>query len=72
MPSLLRDVALLWTGSEPQALVNVDLVDSLAPLSDVYGGSRGVKAFDSVGGALDALERHVNPKVVADWLACRL
>ncbi len=72
MPSLLRDIALLWTGSEPQALVNVDLVDSLAPLADVYGGSRGVKAFDSVGRALDALERHVNPKIVADWLACRL
>ena len=72
MPSLLRDVALLWTGSEPQALVNVDLVDSLVPLSDVYGGSRGVKAFESVGRALDAVERHVNPKVVADWLACRL
>ena len=72
MPSLLRDVALLWAGSEPQAVVNVDLVDSLAPLSDIYGGSRGIKAFESVGRALDAVERHVNPKVVADWLACRL
>jgi DNA polymerase-3 subunit delta' len=72
MPSLLRDVALLWTGSEPQAMVNADLVDSLVPLSDIYGGSRGVEAFESVGRALDAAERHVNPKVVADWLACRL
>ena len=33
MPSLLRDVALLWTGSEPQAMVYEELVDSLVPLT---------------------------------------
>ena len=71
LTSLLRDVELLAAGST-QSLANADVVDSLTTLSRTYGGARGVKAFASVGTALDAVERNVSPKVVADWLACQL
>lgn len=71
LTSLLRDVELLAAGST-QGLANADVRDGLKTLSRTYGGARGVKAFASVGTALDAVERNVSPKVVADWLACRL
>jgi len=72
MTSLLRDMELLAAGSELQELANADIIDGLRTLSRTYGGARGVKAFASVGTALDAVERNVSPKVVADWLACQL
>jgi DNA polymerase-3 subunit delta' len=71
LTSLLRDVELLAAGST-QGLANADVRDGLKTLSRTYGGARGVKAFASVGTAQDAVERNVSPKVVADWLACRL
>lgn len=72
MASLLRDIELLAVGSEAQGLANADVVDGLRILTRTYGGSRGVAAFAAVGTALDAVERNVGPKVVADWLACQL
>ena len=72
MASLIRDMELLAAGSETQELANADVVDGLRTLSLTYAGSRGVEAFASVGTALDAVERNVSPKVVADWLACQL
>ena len=71
LTSLLRDAELLAAGST-QGLANTDVVDGLKTLSRTYGGARGVTAFASVGTALDAVERNVSPKVVADWLACHL
>jgi DNA polymerase-3 subunit delta' len=71
LTSLLRDVELLASGST-QGLANADVRDGLENLSRTYGGERGVQAFALVGTALDAVERNVSPKVVADWLACRL
>jgi len=70
--SLLRDVELLASGADGAALANADVEDRLRDLSPTYGGPRGVQAFAAVGRALDAVERNVSPKVVADWLACHL
>ena len=66
-----RDVELLAAGST-EGLANTDVVDGLKTLSRTYGGARGIKAFASVGTALDAVERNLSPKVIADWLVCQL
>ena len=71
LTSLLRDVELVAAGST-KGLANTDVVDGLKTLSRTYGGVRGVKAFASVGTALDAVERNLSPKVIADWLVCQL
>lgn len=71
LTSLLRDIELLATGT-PTHLANAEVIDRLKPLARTYGGKRGVEAFASVGAALDAVERNVSPKVVADWLACQI
>ena len=72
LTTLLRDSALLATGCDRRGLANTDVGDGLAGLSRTYGGARGLKAFAAVGRALDAVDRNVSPKVVADWLACQL
>ena len=71
LTSLLRDIELLAAGARTQ-LANADVVDRLKPLARTYGGTRGVQAFASVGAALDAVDRNVSPKVVADWVACQI
>lgn len=71
LTSLLRDVELLAAGSTKE-LANTDVVDGLKTLSRTYGGARGIKAFASVVTALDAVERNLSPKVIADWLVCQL
>ena len=70
--SLLRDVALVATGSDRGTLANADMGDGLESLARVYGGVRGVEAFGAVDRALEAVETNVSPKVVADWLAFQL
>ncbi len=70
--SLVRDVELLSAGSDSAALANGDIADRLEPMARTYGGARGVAGFAAVGRALDAVDRNVSPKVVADWLACQL
>ena len=72
LTSLVRDVELLSVGSDAAALANADIADRLEPLSPAYGRTRGVDGFAAVGRALEAVERNVSPKVVADWLACHL
>ncbi len=71
MSSLLRDVELLATGSDPAGLANADVQDELGRLH-AYKGDRGIRAFQAVDRALDALDRNTNAKLVADWLLLQL
>ncbi|MCY4633938.1 MAG: AAA family ATPase [Acidobacteria bacterium] len=71
LASLLRDVAAVAAGAAVP-LANADLDAALRDLAGVWGGARGPRAFAAVDEALDAVERNVSPKVVADWIACRL
>jgi DNA polymerase III subunit delta' len=72
MSSLLRDVGLVSTGSDPGALANTDLRDDLEKLSTRFPYDRSVRAFNAVDQALEAIERNVSPKNVADWLVLQL
>ena len=72
LASLLRDVTLLASGADRAALANPDLQDLFAPLARPAAARWGVTAFAAVDEALEATERNASPKVVADWIACRL
>lgn len=72
LASLLRDTALVASGGDRVTLANIDLPDRLDPLSRVFDSTRGVKGFAVVDEAIAAAEGNVSPKVVADWVACRL
>ena len=72
LASLLRDVTLLASGADRAALANPDLQDRFAPLARPAAARWGVTAFAAVDEALEATERNASPKVVADWIACRL
>lgn len=69
LAALLRDVAAVSAGVQ---LANADLDGSLRELAATWGGARGPRAFAAIDEALDAVERNASPKVVADWVACRL
>ena len=71
LAALLRDVALVAAGAGEQP-ANADLDGSLRELAAMWTGARAPRAFAAVGEALDAVDRNVSPKVVADWVACRL
>ncbi|MYK88688.1 MAG: AAA family ATPase [Acidobacteria bacterium] len=71
LASLLRDIAAVAAGAAVP-LANADLDGALRDLAGAWGGARGPRAFAAVYEALDAVERNVGPKVVADWVACRL
>ena len=72
MASLLRDVGLLANRADPVTLANADLQDDLRRLAGAYDSERSMRAFGAVDRALAALDRNVNPKVVADWLVLQL
>lgn len=69
--ALLRDAAALSAGAGGQ-LANADIDGDLRELAATWGGARGPRAFAAVAEALDALDRNVSPKVVADRVAGRL
>ena len=71
LAALLRDVEVVAARSGAP-LANADLDARLRRLAAHYGGDRGLRAFAAVGEAVDALDGNVSPKVVADWVACRL
>lgn len=71
LAALLRDVEVVAARSTAP-LANADLDARLRRLAAHYGGDRGLRAFAAVGEAVEALDRNVSPKVVADWVACRL
>ncbi len=72
LTSLLRDIELLAAGSDPNGLVNFDKAENLHRLSREFGGRRGVAAALAVDRALEAIEGNINPRVVAECLACQL
>ena len=71
LAALLRDVAAVSSGAGVP-LANADLDGALRELAATWGGARGPRAFAAVDEALDAVDRNASPKVVADWVACRL
>ena len=72
MASLLRDVELLSTRANPDAVVNADVRPYLDRLMKSFGGDRGIRAFAAVDRALEALESNAGVKIVADWLVLQL
>ena len=72
LSSLVRDLGLLSTRSDPRLLANADLEADLGPLTNSFDSARSQRAFTAVDQALGALDRNVNPKVVADWLVLQL
>jgi len=72
LASLLRDVGLLANQADPGTLANPDLQDDLRRLSAAFDSERSMRAFGAVDRALAALDRNVNPKVVANWLVLQL
>ena len=71
MASILRDVALLSVEGNRLALANGDVLPLLERLAP-YGARRAVRAFQTIGRALSALERNASVKIVADWVATEL
>ena len=72
MASLLRDVELLSTRANPDAVVNADVRPYLDRLTKSFGGDRGIRAFAAVDRALEALDSNAGVKIVADWLVLQL
>jgi DNA polymerase-3 subunit delta' len=72
MASLLRDIELLVTVADANALANPDVRPLLERLAPAFGGDRGLNAFRAVDRALVALDRNASPKIVADWLVLEL
>jgi DNA polymerase-3 subunit delta' len=72
LSSLLRDVELVAAGADQRWLANADLKEGITSLAKNFGGTRGLDAFAAVDRAIEATDQNVNPKVIADWLACEL
>jgi DNA polymerase III subunit delta' len=72
LSSLLRDLGVLSIHADPRLLANPDLQADLGRLTGTFDGARSQRAFTAVDQALVALDRNVNPKVVADWLVLQL
>jgi DNA polymerase III subunit delta' len=72
MASLLRDIEVLATGTDPAALANPDAKPALERLVPTFKGDRAVAAFSAIDRALEALDRNSGVKVVADWLVLQL
>ena len=71
LATLLRDIEAVAAGADA-ALANADLAQQLQALTPAYGGKRGLRSFRAVDEGIDALDRNVSPKTVADWVACHL
>jgi DNA polymerase III subunit delta' len=72
MASMLRDIELLATVADAEALANPDVRSALESLTPTFQGERGLNAFRAVDRALVALDRNASPKIVADWLVLEL
>jgi hypothetical protein len=70
--SVVRDMTAVGSGADKNTLANVGLRDKLVPLVTKFEPPRCVNAGRIVDEALKATGRNVNPKVIADWLACQL
>ena len=70
--SVLRDLVILSTRANGEALANLDLRAELEGLSRFYGRDRAARAFAAADRALWALRRNASTKIVADWLVLQL
>lgn len=69
---LLRDVGVVSSRADKRWLADADLAPGLARLAPAFDSDRLVRAFHAVDQAQAALERSVNQKALADWLAFQL
>ncbi|MGQ0734112.1 MAG: DNA polymerase III subunit [Acidobacteriota bacterium] len=72
MASLLRDVELVRSGGDEQALANATSAREIAALSRSYPGDRTRDAFLVVDRAIAALQRKAGIKVVSEWVATQI
>jgi DNA polymerase III subunit delta' len=72
MASLLRDLAIVGADADRGALANADLASGIERLAASYPHDRADRAFAAVDDALEAIERNVSPKIVADWISLRI
>jgi hypothetical protein len=72
MASLLRDIEAIAAPVDDSLLTNADIRPALERLVPAYQRDRGVAAFSAIDRALDAIDRNVGVKVVADWLVLQL
>lgn len=71
MSALLRDIEVIATSNGTASLANPDVRPALERLN-AFAGERGIRAFEAVDKALDALSRNAGVKTVADWLVLQL
>jgi DNA polymerase-3 subunit delta' len=72
MASLLRDIQAIAARADGSLLVNSDIRPALEGLVSSYQRERGVAAYTAIDRALEAIDRNVGVKVVADWLVLQL
>jgi DNA polymerase-3 subunit delta' len=72
LAALLRDLQATAVAARPQWIVHADLRGDLDRLAADYGRDRAARAYAAVHQALDALDRNVSAKAVADWVALQL
>jgi DNA polymerase III subunit delta' len=70
--SLLRDLALVSQGGDPDRLANGDLAADLERLVPAFDCDRVLRGYAAAGRAIAALDANANSKVVAAWLAVHL
>ena len=72
LSSMLRDLGILGSQGDQEALANLDLQRKLEPLLRTFDNDRILRSFAAVDRALNALDRNASPKIVADWLAFQI
>ena len=72
MASLIRDIEAIAANADSVVLTNGDMRPALERLVPAYQRDRGVAAFTAIERALEAIDRNVGVKVVADWLVLQL
>jgi DNA polymerase-3 subunit delta' len=72
MASLLRDIEAIAAQADAAVLTNPDMRPALERLVSAYRRDRGVAAYNAIDRALEATDRNVGVKVVADWLVLQL
>lgn len=69
---ILRDAVLVASGADRDGLADTAVADRPDRLAKAFGLRRSVTAFAIIDEAIAAVEGNASPKVVADWVACRL
>ncbi len=72
MASLLRDIEAIAARADGSLLENRDILPALERLVPAYQRDRGIAAYAAIDRALEAIDRNVGVKIVADWLVMQL